>query len=104
VAGFFRLDEIAELANAGTLIAFIAVGVCLMVLRKPCAGNASRVSLPRALSGRHARDPWLPLSAVQPAEFHAEILRLLEPDRAGRLFRLWLAAQRSEAAGSARLT
>jgi len=34
VAGFFRLDEIAELANAGTLIAFIAVGVCLMVLRK----------------------------------------------------------------------
>ena len=26
VAGFFRLDEIAELANAGTLLAFIAVG------------------------------------------------------------------------------
>ncbi|WP_136162127.1 amino acid permease [Sphingomonas flavalba] len=34
VAGFFRLDEIAELANAGTLIAFIAVGACLMILRK----------------------------------------------------------------------
>ncbi len=34
VAGFFRLDEIAELANAGTLIAFISVGVCLMVLRR----------------------------------------------------------------------
>lgn len=34
VAGFFRLDEIAELANAGTLIAFIAVAVCMMVLRK----------------------------------------------------------------------
>jgi APA family basic amino acid/polyamine antiporter len=34
VAGFFRLDEIAELANAGTLLAFIAVGACLMVLRK----------------------------------------------------------------------
>ena len=33
VAGFFRLDEIAELANAGTLLAFIAVGGCLMVLR-----------------------------------------------------------------------
>ena len=33
VAGFFRLDEIAELANAGTLIAFIAVGICLLVLR-----------------------------------------------------------------------
>jgi basic amino acid/polyamine antiporter, APA family len=34
VAGFFRLDEIAELANAGTLVAFIAVAVCMMVLRK----------------------------------------------------------------------
>ena len=34
VAGFIRLDEIAELANAGTLIAFIAVGVCLIVLRR----------------------------------------------------------------------
>ncbi len=34
VAGFFRLDEIAELANAGTLLAFVAVGLCLMVLRR----------------------------------------------------------------------
>jgi len=37
VAGFFRLDEIAELANAGTLIAFISVGICLMVLRRTAA-------------------------------------------------------------------
>ena len=37
IAGLFRLDEIAELANAGTLLAFIAVGVCLMVLRKTAA-------------------------------------------------------------------
>ncbi len=34
VAGVFRLDEIAELANAGTLIAFISVGACLMILRR----------------------------------------------------------------------
>jgi len=34
VAGFFRLDEIAELANAGTLLAFIAVAACMMVLRR----------------------------------------------------------------------
>jgi APA family basic amino acid/polyamine antiporter len=34
VAGFFRLDEIAELANAGTLLAFIAVGACMMILRR----------------------------------------------------------------------
>jgi basic amino acid/polyamine antiporter, APA family len=34
VAGFFRLDEIAELANAGTLAAFISVAVCMMILRR----------------------------------------------------------------------
>ncbi|MXP27062.1 amino acid permease [Altererythrobacter indicus] len=34
VAGFFRLDEIAELANAGTLIAFVAVGACLIIMRR----------------------------------------------------------------------
>ena len=41
VAGFFRLDEIAELANAGTLLAFIAVGACVMILRR------DRPDLPR---------------------------------------------------------
>lgn len=34
VAGLFKLDTIAELANAGTLLAFIAVGACLMILRR----------------------------------------------------------------------
>ena len=34
LAGVARLDEIAALANAGTLVAFIAVSVCLLVLRK----------------------------------------------------------------------
>ena len=34
LAGIARLDEIAALANAGTLIAFIAVATCLLVLRK----------------------------------------------------------------------
>jgi APA family basic amino acid/polyamine antiporter len=34
LAGFFSLDELASLANAGTLAAFTAVGVCLMVLRR----------------------------------------------------------------------
>jgi len=33
IAGFVPLRQIAELANAGTLIAFIAVAVCMMVLR-----------------------------------------------------------------------
>jgi len=34
VAGFFSLGEIAELANAGTLLAFIAVAGCMMALRR----------------------------------------------------------------------
>jgi APA family basic amino acid/polyamine antiporter len=33
LAGIMRLDELASLANAGTLAAFTAVGVCLIVLR-----------------------------------------------------------------------
>jgi APA family basic amino acid/polyamine antiporter len=33
LAGVLRLDEIAALANAGTLAAFTAVGVCLIVMR-----------------------------------------------------------------------
>ncbi len=34
VAGFFRLESIAALANAGTLLAFIATAVCMIVLRR----------------------------------------------------------------------
>ena len=34
LAGVARLDEIAALANAGTLVAFVAVSTCLLVLRK----------------------------------------------------------------------
>lgn len=34
IAGFLPLQRIAEVANAGTLVAFIAVAVCMLVLRK----------------------------------------------------------------------
>jgi len=34
IAGLLPIDEIAALANAGTLIAFTSVGLCLLVLRK----------------------------------------------------------------------
>ena len=34
LAGVARLDEIAALANTGTLAAFVAVAVCMLVLRK----------------------------------------------------------------------
>ncbi|HWK48841.1 MAG TPA: amino acid permease, partial [Steroidobacter sp.] len=41
IAGFLPLQRIAEVANAGTLVAFIAVAVCMLVLRKQ-APNAPR--------------------------------------------------------------
>ncbi|MGA0606221.1 amino acid permease [Phenylobacterium sp. VNQ135] len=34
IAGAFPLDEIAALANAGTLLAFIATAACMMILRR----------------------------------------------------------------------
>jgi APA family basic amino acid/polyamine antiporter len=48
IAGFAPLQKIAELANAGTLIAFIAVAICMMVLRvrAPTQPRAFSVPLP----------------------------------------------------------
>jgi basic amino acid/polyamine antiporter, APA family len=47
LAGIARLDEIAALANAGTLIAFVAVAACMLVLRKrdPWRARAFRAPL-----------------------------------------------------------
>lgn len=47
IAGLMPLSEIAELANAGTLAAFIAIGFCLVVLRRrsPEAVRAFRVPM-----------------------------------------------------------
>ena len=48
LAGFVPLDEIAALANAGTLVAFIAVATCMLVLRRrsPDAPRLFRAPLP----------------------------------------------------------
>jgi APA family basic amino acid/polyamine antiporter len=58
IAGFFRLDEIAELSNAGTLLAFVAVCACVMVLRRrspelirPFRSPAVWVLAPLAIAG-----------------------------------------------------
>ncbi|TDB27665.1 amino acid permease [Stenotrophomonas sp. ATCM1_4] len=48
LAGVARLDEIAALANAGTLAAFTAVGLCLLVLRKREAGRERKFRAPLA--------------------------------------------------------
>jgi APA family basic amino acid/polyamine antiporter len=48
LAGVARLDEIAALANAGTLVAFIAVSVCLLVLRRREPGRERGFRTPLA--------------------------------------------------------
>ena len=51
IAGFFPLSEIAELANAGTLAAFVAVGFCLIILRvrRPDMPRVFRAPMPWAV-------------------------------------------------------
>jgi basic amino acid/polyamine antiporter, APA family len=46
IAGFVPLTEIAQLANAGTLVAFIAVAVCMMVLRVRAPSQPRMFSTP----------------------------------------------------------
>ena len=50
IAGLLPLDEIAALANAGTLAAFIAVALCMLVLR---------VRAPDAQRGFRTPAAWL---------------------------------------------
>jgi APA family basic amino acid/polyamine antiporter len=50
IAGVFPLDEIAALANAGTLIAFAAVAMCMIIMRRRAPHMARSFSTPL---------PWL---------------------------------------------
>src|SRR3546814_3514453 len=50
LAGFIPLDELAALANAGTLAAFNAVSVCMLI---------KRVRAPQALRNFRAPMPWV---------------------------------------------
>jgi APA family basic amino acid/polyamine antiporter len=50
IAGFVPLQKIAELANAGTLMAFIAVATCMLVMRQRLPDHPRLFSVPL---------PWL---------------------------------------------
>jgi APA family basic amino acid/polyamine antiporter len=50
IAGLFPLDEIAALANAGTLAAFIAVSACMLIMRRRAPDIVRRFRTPL---------PWL---------------------------------------------
>ncbi|KQZ62695.1 amino acid permease [Sphingopyxis sp. OPL5] len=53
LAGFIPLDELAALANAGTLAAFTAVSVCMLIMRvrAPDAPRTFRTPLPWVVGG-----------------------------------------------------
>jgi APA family basic amino acid/polyamine antiporter len=48
IAGIFPLDEIAALANAGTLAAFVAVCSAMLVLRRREPGRERKFRMPLA--------------------------------------------------------
>ena len=50
IAGIFPLDEIAALANAGTLAAFVAVALCMLIMRRRAPDAPRRFTTPL---------PWL---------------------------------------------
>ena len=47
-AAFFPIDQIAALANAGTLTAFAAVGICMLVMRRRAPGAVRPFRTPAA--------------------------------------------------------
>ena len=48
IAALFPLDEIVKLANAGTLTAFVAVAVCMLVMRRRAPAAERRFRTPLA--------------------------------------------------------
>jgi APA family basic amino acid/polyamine antiporter len=48
IAGIFPIDEIAALANAGTLAAFIAVAACMLIMRRRAPDAPRRFRTPLA--------------------------------------------------------
>jgi APA family basic amino acid/polyamine antiporter len=53
LAGFIPLDELAALANAGTLAAFTAVSICMLIMRRraPDAPRTFRTPMPWVVGG-----------------------------------------------------
>ena len=77
LAGVARLDEVAALANAGTLMAFAAVGLCLLVLRQREPGRERKFRTPL---------PWL----VGPIAIGGCVYLFFSlPDRTQHWFLLW---------------
>ena len=94
LAGIIPLADLAALANAGTLTAFVFVAVCMLVMRRrePDASRGFRTPLawPVAIVG----DPRLPLSVLQPAAADPALVPLRPHRRLRFVLPLRCAAQR----------
>ena len=99
LAGLIPLAQLAALANAGTLTAFIAVCVCMLVMRRRAPGRAAHLPDAARLADRHLRNPRLPLSALQPAAHDPDLVRLRAGGGARPLFPLWLSPLRRRQGG-----
>ena len=95
LAGVLPIGEIAALANAGTLIAFVAVGICLIVMRRRAPDMPRPFRAPARDRGRDRRCAGLRLSVRQLAREDADRVCDLECGRVRDLLRLRAAAQRA---------
>ena len=88
LAGFIPLGELAALANAGTLAAFTAVSICMLIMRvrAPDAPRTFRAPMPWVIGGIAVLRLYL--SVLQPAGADAAVVPGVERRRAGGLFPL----------------
>jgi hypothetical protein len=84
MAGFFRSTR-AELANAGTLLAFIATAACMMILRKRAPELPRVFRRPQPMLIGSLAIGGLPLPHRQPAGKDTGSIRALESVRYRRV-------------------
>jgi len=80
IAAFLPLKKIVELANAGTLVAFIAVAICMLVLRIQAPAQERRFRAPL---------PWIigPLAIIGCLYLFTSL-----PVETAKFFAIWMAA------------
>jgi APA family basic amino acid/polyamine antiporter len=99
LSGLLSLKDIAELANAGTLAAFIAVGLAVIILRRREPNRPRVFSTPLWQVVAPGGDPGVPVPVLQPAVEDPALLPLRPPDRGGGLYRLRHAQEPAGAGG-----
>ena len=66
-AAFLPVGQLADIANAGTLYAFLMVAIAVMLLRRRDPDRDAQVPRAGAVAGRAADHRRLPVPVLQPA-------------------------------------